>query len=556
VLVASYVTTLHPVMPVFDQWTLPELFVKANEGELVMADLFEWANGTHRMPFPRLVFLGLAFSSGWSMTLELLFNVMLVAGQLGMIIGVRKLAAGANSSGRSDFMLHLLVASTLFSFSQYWNWQWGFAIAIFMVNFFVCAAMLTLVVARRRGSGLWIVAAGACCFIASFSMAAGLLSWWAFLPLVVGTSTNASREKARIGGWIASALVTWGLYFSRGFGDGPDTSPLDMVMQYPLELVGYYLVLLGGPWSMGLGLLVWPKVSLLALAGALVALLFGLLAADTLLRRDAEMRERALPWLCLGAFGLLYCAANVAGRGNPHWLNMALDTGAPPIWLSMYTTPASLLTVATIQLAWLHQMDPAGARPKVQSVLAGAALVLLVVNLAASVAVVAERTPQLRRTMRKHALCLELRPHLVPRNSCGLQARRNHLVALLQALDFRESADDLEFAVAGERALGSLDVPIWKKDGAVLQVAGVVGPRALEGDRRAVIVTAAPDGAVVAVATIDRGDADPRWTIDLADPRAHKSLSRIWAWMYDPKTHIAEPMGEPRDIPAKELGPR
>lgn len=74
VIVIGYITQFGVNIPVYDQWVLPKLFEKVATNQLHLRDLFELHNN-HRILFPRLIFIALAFLSDWNIKLEMFFSL-------------------------------------------------------------------------------------------------------------------------------------------------------------------------------------------------------------------------------------------------------------------------------------------------------------------------------------------------------------------------------------------------------------------------------------------------------------------------------------------------
>ncbi|MDT9297170.1 MAG: hypothetical protein P5700_19305 [Arthrospira platensis PCC 7345] len=194
-------------VPSFDQWVLPGLFEKTANGNLTFPDLFALHN-THRIFFPRLIFIGLGFLSQWNIKAELYFSLGLA---IISFLGLYKLSLSANGVTHI-YLFHLanfLACILFFSLNQ--EWLWGFQIPIFLINFCIIFALLIFMPSPLNPRHKFLIAAGLCA-IASFSSAQGLVSWLAVMPSLISLPGNATQQRKRSLIWLLLFLLSCGLY--------------------------------------------------------------------------------------------------------------------------------------------------------------------------------------------------------------------------------------------------------------------------------------------------------------------------------------------------------
>jgi hypothetical protein len=552
--VAWFIAPLYVELPVFDQWELVDLFDKLAAREAHLGDFTLWVNRTHRMVFPRIVFAALAFATNWTIKVELYVNLLLAALGLFAVAHLARLQSRGQAPG-VVLAGNLASAFVVFSFAQWWNWLWGFAIAIFMVNTCICVALLA-VASGDATHVRWRLSLGAAlCFVASFCMAHGLLAWWALLPTVVSLGRRASRMKAVVGAWLGLALLTWGLFFWGGTPGWGTSSVLKTIFSNPLPFAGYYFALLGNPWAYNL--LVYPnaKLGVLAVPGLAATVLFAALAFRAILRRGSDHREQALPWISLGLFALLYAGANLLGRPAATAVQGPVGHGILYTYFSMYSTPTSLMVLAVLQLGALAvRCEWTRARRLSLSAgrLVGLALMLtLVANLAVGAFLALTWSSRLRvfPEPRVERLCMGFRQYLTKPSACfRRQARPSNLGkrgAKLEALDrlgFRPAHRGLRFTEADSGGAGVLLTATESGSGtrnATYTFEGTVSAPLGAQEGAAVLLTYAGERRFFAV-TLPRAQGSApgavlEWSVRVRTPVLPPGRSVVWAWLFDPK---------------------
>jgi len=296
--------------PYWDAWHFLEYLSRAREGNLGLSDL--WAqHNEHRPLFPRLWMLALALASGWDVRLELASSIGLAGLTLGLLFWMARQTLGAVA-----WALLPVLSAVIFSWTQMENWVWGWQLQIFL-----CVAAVAGM-AAVFASGLSPVArvAGAALLglVAMYSFASGLLVWVAFVPALMALPVER-RAKAVLGLlWCAVAVVATLGYFA-GYRS-PEVSPsLWTVARDPLGVLGYFVVLLGGPVSALFTQPAWHGVGVRVPVWAFgpgLALLVVLVFSVARLARSKRLDAAHAPWISLALLALGAAAVVAAGRAG------------------------------------------------------------------------------------------------------------------------------------------------------------------------------------------------------------------------------------------------
>ena len=316
-------------VPFWDQWELVLLFEKFATGNLNFNDLFTQHN-EHRIIFPRIIFIILAFISNWNIKLEIWLSFFLV---IITSLAIYKIASANQNQDRTLFHLFNLISLiVLFSLNQYENWLWGFQLAWFLINTCVVVAVLSLYVPDRWPASVRLFLSAICCFIASFSSAYGLLSWLALMPLVAAVDGNIRGKKIRTLLWIILFIICCSIY-SIGYFKPTHHPSLFFLFQEPLNAVKYFLTLIGS--------FIGGSINTKIVMGAIFILNFLFFNAYCLKKSNSKLTSNAKPWLSLGWFPVLFAFLTTVGRAG---------FGLEQATSSRYITVLALLVVANLQM--------------------------------------------------------------------------------------------------------------------------------------------------------------------------------------------------------------
>ena len=316
-------------VPFGDDWALANFFEKVASGSANFTDFFAQHN-EHRIFFPRIIFLILAFPSKWDLRLEMYCSIFLA---IVSFCGMYKIAANSQNQDRRLFHLfNIAICLLVFSLVQSENWLWGFQVAWFLINTCVTLAVLFLVVPTKLLPSQRLSLSALCCFIASFSSAHGLLSWIAVIPTVASVEGSARQRKFRLLLWVVLFCLSLFIYLI-GYVKPSYHPDIFFFLKEPLIAVTYLLTLLGK----SVGKMIIPSV----LVGLIIAVNFVLFNIYYLKNYKSEFAHDATPWLSLGWFATLFALMTTLGRAG---------FGVEQAKSSRYTSVSILLVISLLQI--------------------------------------------------------------------------------------------------------------------------------------------------------------------------------------------------------------
>lgn len=309
------------------------LFDRVATGKVNFADFFAQHN-EHRIIFPKIIFLVLAFLTKWDIRYELYLSIFLASITLLAFYQVSALTKN-NNSEQTWHLANILTSILIFSLVQYENWLWGFQVAWLLIN--SCFILAVLIIATSKNSSKRLFLAAIPCFVASFSAAHGLLTWLALIPSVASVNGSSRQRKIRITAWILLFAVTAAIYSIGYVKPGYHPSPL-FFLKHPLVALKYFFTLLGTP------LLNQPITSIIG--GLLILLLFLTLTIKLLKKskQNFKFHSATTSYISIGLFALLFAIMTTSGRSG---------FGVEQATSSRYTTSAILLIISVIHLSRL-----------------------------------------------------------------------------------------------------------------------------------------------------------------------------------------------------------
>ena len=242
------VVRLHSALPYFDEWDELDLLKYVLHGDMSWFGALITQHNEHRIVFPRLVFYADDFLFGGRGILDRLAILAIQIGQVAMLVGLLRRALPRPAFMRRDYAflaLASVIVMLLSCLRQEENFSWGFQVqfvgifAVGTVAFILFATALERTRDEAPGLG-WLLAAYAAAFVATFTMANGLLCAVVLIVLAV-----LWRAPLRV--VLASLGVTALLAAAYLHGYEPQTAhtPLGFSLRHPLRVLSYTAAYLG-----------------------------------------------------------------------------------------------------------------------------------------------------------------------------------------------------------------------------------------------------------------------------------------------------------------------
>lgn len=319
--------------PISDQWELVPLLKKMHDGELTFTDI--WIqHREHRMLFPKLIMLTLAWLTDWNIMYELYTNMVLA----GLILLFLYFLLWQSISNNISSWLMVVLSFIFFSPVQWENWLWGWPIQIFLSVLATVVAVWS--VSRWPGQLRGVLVAIGCAVIASYSYKSGLLTWIVVIMLMV----QRERKWKHILLWITAFIATTTCYYY-GYAKIAHHSSLLYSLNHPYDYTRYILAYLGSPLSFGTSAINRKDIS--TVIGLLLVIMACILTIH-IKRSSKEEYIKLLPWQALGSYAILNAAATGVGR---------LGFGVFQALSSRYTIFSILfiISVIIILVGWVKQ---------------------------------------------------------------------------------------------------------------------------------------------------------------------------------------------------------
>ena len=315
-------------IPVWDGWERTALFEKVDAGTLTFADLYA-PHIDHRMVFPRLLMIGLAYASDGDLRFDVVATFLI---GLGAGIGFYKLAVQTVGSAKWTLGLTFLCNLWIFSPLQCDNWLWpiqtSFMIPMTCLIWGIWATIQPWAWWKR-----WLLAASLA-IVGTHSFSHGLFIWPAVGLLAALSLKNFARPRDKwsfVGLWVILAAAIISCYFGidfktgTGYGYGREIgSPPPLAASWYVNLTdnldkstSFFLSILGNPIKRRFAI---DPMHLSHTVGGTILLMFAGFAGALFLKfgkkRDREMWMRALPWLALGATVIAIAFGVSLGRAS------------------------------------------------------------------------------------------------------------------------------------------------------------------------------------------------------------------------------------------------
>jgi hypothetical protein len=605
-LLIGFVANFSVNVPVDDEWRLASLFEKIAQGNVTFKDF--WAlHSNHRIVFPKIIIAVLAFASRWNINYQLCLSIGLAAITF---IAMYKLSSMQVKKVADDWwhLANILTCILLCSLVQHENWLWGFQLAWFFVNLCFVAAIYALVSNHKllpniaifnrmkysRETAvpcpypisalhyLRISIAALFCFIASFSLAQGLLSWLAAIPAVAALEGNAAQKRKRTIAWMLLFVATCAVY-SIDYHPSRKASIISLLNK-PLVVIDYFLSLLGSPIVRSPGISAFVGLVIFAIFVFFVVDFGKKIVSSSVAssvsansekqpqvpaipsyiaiteRNDISEHREALPWLSIGFFSVLSALFITAGRAEFGAIH-ALES-------SRYTTNSILLLIALVQLGQLFvRGDDRETKATLKRnykfiyrVFAGLLITTLIIN--SQQAIAQSRSALLYKQGAQD--CLQLINYLEPSDffknspeSClRVLSKKTWLVregaAIIDKIGWIKFPKNVEFISNTEKVYGYLDKPqtsdkslTVKQNDAVKAAGWAVFPENLQqpkivllsvGDKQSFFANAYVNSDSPDIAKSLKSELynNARWAVDLSGNDLPIAQTEIKAWVYNP----------------------
>jgi hypothetical protein len=304
--VVAYIWMIHhfSVNTIYaDQWSDVNLVSQSYSHKLTWSDL--WAqHAEHRMLFPNLIVLGLAYSTNLNTTLETYVAAVMLLAAIALIIWSHQ-----RRSHRAHWWYYVPVAALMLSFAQFQNSLWGFQLAWYLIllMFAITIALLD----DRQLSWFVLAIAGLAAIVGSFSSLQGLIIW----PVGLWLLFARRGPRAMMLAWVIAAVATtatylWGFNGRESPMKGGYLSPFE----HPVQALKFVVVLLGEVVGQPIDHVGFAG---LGSSGAFVVGLAILLAVIVVLVRFGARRDNSTGrpiGMCLVLFGALFCLMITDGR--------------------------------------------------------------------------------------------------------------------------------------------------------------------------------------------------------------------------------------------------
>jgi hypothetical protein len=544
-------------VPSWDEWPVSTIFEKVATHELSFNDLIEPYN-QHRYLFVRLLIIPIAFLTNWNKDYELALNVILALGTwiITLQISCRKIE---NYQGKTSFYItNSITLFVMLSLVQYQNWLWGLQIGVFLVNFTVALAILVLDSEERLQPQKRLVIAAIFCIIASFTMAQGLVSWLAMIPLVWLKFQGKQRKILSILSWISLFLLTCFFHFYGYPVSEEGGSKLSTILADPTYFIKFLFTVIGAPLS--------PNSSTIAFSlGILIILLFLGLIIRGVKRYNFPFIQQVAPWLSFAVFAILFSSLVTLGRA---------DLGVDFALGSRYTSNSLLLIVALIHINYTLNLNRFRNNRSNRFSKTIFFQLFLIVLLGIGSFYSIQQGKLYRQRLKSEKLCLNFIQVIDDRHYCWAwweimnspEKMRSH-AQLLNAINFIESPD-IQFTNSDPEIEGSITKPnlnqpiLLRNSQDFLSISGEVRISdslllqkqsyliALSYGNRQTIIESSP---LNTLNTVNIDEQTLAWNIPLSASLLPLGETTLNAWLYSPqKQQFVRLQGE---ISVKRLTP-
>ncbi len=245
--------------PFWDQWNFVTHLDMFLDGKMTLQTLFSQHN-EHRLFFPRIIMLTMAYFTNWNISYEIGLNLILgflifyfVVEQLHITFDLKK--------NPYRFFIAFAMSFVYLSMSHFENWTWGWQIQIFLNVLMVFLGLFWL--NKSEGKLKYFVLAILAGMVATFSFANGMAFWVIGFLFILSFQEISFKQKIQyLGIWVVIflgifGLYIWGYYTPAGLNNRSFT--LGFLIKYISFVFGYFGMMMHSPnekWFVGLTIII------------------------------------------------------------------------------------------------------------------------------------------------------------------------------------------------------------------------------------------------------------------------------------------------------------
>lgn len=329
-------------VPHWDEWFMAEMFEKIYAGSLTFQDLISQHNESRKL-FPRILFIGLAYLTGWDVRYQMLVSFILACFISFSLYRLSRLTVGGSPT--KLILLAFLANLLIFSPSQQENWLWGIQVVVFVP--ITCIVACILVAYSNLSFRNQVLIGIILSTVATFSYANGLLCWAIVFPVFALAKfqnwKDLMREKWLIGAVLVGFVSNVVVYFYN-YKKPPATPSFAEGVLHPLKAVNYFLAFLGAPLAGG-NLTIATIVGVILVGSLIICCVY-----IGKFREQKNLINRTLGWLAIAGYTIISAAITASGR---------VGFGVKQSLSSRYATFAVYLAIPLIYLITIVWEDAA-----------------------------------------------------------------------------------------------------------------------------------------------------------------------------------------------------
>ena len=278
----------------WDQWDFIPYIEKLFNNNLSIYDLFQQHN-EHRLFFPRIIMLILAYLTSYNNIYEMYFSWCLSIFILVLIFLMYRNSFGDSTK---SLLVFIPISFMVFDFRQFENILWGFQLQVYLCVLGFILSIYMLEKSNNFNLNFLLAVFGG--VLASYSFANGLAAWPTGLFFIL--ISNKGKKLAII--WSLFGLLAAGLYFYNWIRPPDHPSPY-VIIEQPIKGLIFLIANIGSPLA--------AQISVAVIIGSfLVVILF--LELIILLKYNYIIETAK--WLSFILFSLLSTLTMAIGRAG------------------------------------------------------------------------------------------------------------------------------------------------------------------------------------------------------------------------------------------------